>query len=35
MVKELLTFGLAYESRTGGAINMTAVRRPWLNQRGE
>ena len=35
MVNELLTFGLAYESRAGGAINMTAAGRLWLNQRVE
>lgn len=33
MIDELLTLGLAYESRTGGVINMTAAGRLWLNQR--
>jgi hypothetical protein len=29
---ELLTLGLAYESHSYGAINMTAAGRLWLNQ---
>jgi hypothetical protein len=29
---ELLKLGLAYESRTCGAINMTAAGRLWLSQ---
>ncbi|SOE98019.1 hypothetical protein SAMN05446635_5974 [Burkholderia sp. OK233] len=33
MVDELLTLGLAYESRTGGIINMTAAGRMWLSRR--
>jgi hypothetical protein len=33
MTDELLTLGLAYESRTGGVINMTAAGRLWLNRR--
>jgi hypothetical protein len=33
IVEELLGRGLAYESRTCGAINMTAAGRLWLNQR--
>lgn len=31
--KELLSFGLAYESRASGVINMTAAGRVWLSQR--
>ena len=33
VAEELLTLGLAYESRVDGAINMTAAGRRWLNQR--
>ncbi|NML96390.1 hypothetical protein HHL24_00210 [Paraburkholderia sp. RP-4-7] len=33
MADELLTRGLAYESRTGGVINMTAAGRQWLSWR--
>jgi hypothetical protein len=33
IVEELLSFGLAYESRACGVINMTAAGRVWLNQR--
>jgi hypothetical protein len=33
MVNELLSF--TYESRAGGAINMMAAGRRWLNQRAE
>ncbi|MFM0290898.1 hypothetical protein [Paraburkholderia megapolitana] len=32
---ELLTCGLAYESRLGGAINMTAAGRRWLTRHTE
>ncbi|WP_338640720.1 hypothetical protein [Burkholderia pyrrocinia] len=32
IANELLTHGLAYESRTGGSINMTAAGRLWLNR---
>ena len=33
LAEELLTRELAYESRTGGVINMTAAGRLWLNRR--
>jgi uncharacterized lipoprotein YbaY len=33
IAEELLSFGLAYESRACGVINMTAAGRVWLNQR--
>jgi len=33
IAEELLGRGLVYESRTCGAINMTAAGRLWLNQR--
>lgn len=33
MADELLTLGLAYESRSGGVINMTAAGRLWLSLR--
>ncbi|WP_239483159.1 hypothetical protein [Burkholderia sp. MS455] len=32
IANELLNHGLAYESRTGGSINMTAAGRLWLNR---
>ncbi|RXV66007.1 hypothetical protein D1006_37115 [Burkholderia stabilis] len=32
IANELLTHGLAYESRIGGSINMTAAGRLWLNR---
>lgn len=32
IAQELLRFGLAYESRACGVINMTAAGRVWLNQ---
>jgi len=32
IANELLTRGLANESRTGGSINMTAAGRMWLNR---
>ncbi|WP_244130832.1 hypothetical protein [Burkholderia pyrrocinia] len=32
IANELLIHGLAYESRTGGSINMTAAGRLWLNR---
>jgi hypothetical protein len=32
IANELLTHGLAYESRTGGSINMTSAGRMWLNR---
>jgi hypothetical protein len=33
IAEEPLSFGLAYESRACGVINMTAAGRVWLNQR--
>jgi hypothetical protein len=33
IAEELLSSGLAYESRACGVINMTAVGRVWWNQR--
>ncbi|MGF6604488.1 hypothetical protein P3T23_009244 [Paraburkholderia sp. GAS448] len=33
IAEELLSVGLAYESRACGVINMTAAGRVWLNQR--
>lgn len=35
VVEELLTQGLAYESRIGGVIGMTAAGRRWLTQHAE
>jgi hypothetical protein len=32
IAEELLGFGLAYEARACGVINMTAAGRVWLNQ---
>ncbi|MDN7615294.1 hypothetical protein [Burkholderia cepacia] len=32
IANELLTHGLAYESRTGGSIHMTSAGRLWLNR---
>ncbi|WP_239511515.1 hypothetical protein [Burkholderia sp. JP2-270] len=32
IANELLIHGLAYESRSGGSINMTAAGRLWLNR---
>jgi hypothetical protein len=33
IAEELLSFGLAYEARACGVINMTAAGRVWLSQR--
>ncbi len=32
VVEELLRVGFAYESRSGGVVNMTAAGRLWLSQ---